>query len=138
MARDPSTAVSHSRPDSFKWPPTKVAKREGSGSSGGSAKLPDYNNSSQESSLDDNSGQWFAGSSTQNSRNRQSSGHKASRSKELKREWRRLLEECRQHPNAPDASQKKSKWMQKAAAIYDEYSSLGKPGSEEAATATPA
>ena len=46
------------------------------------------------------------------------------RIEELKRDWTRLLEESRDHRDAPDAESKRADWLQKVESIYDEYSTL--------------
>jgi hypothetical protein len=48
------------------------------------------------------------------------------RMEELKRHWTRLLEECRDHCNTPNAKSKRAEWLQMVESIYDEFSSLGK------------
>jgi hypothetical protein len=48
------------------------------------------------------------------------------RIEELKRDWTRLLEECRDHRNTPNAKSKRAEWLHMVESIYDEYSSLGK------------
>jgi hypothetical protein len=46
------------------------------------------------------------------------------RIEELKRDWTRLLEECRDHRNTPNAKNKRAEWLRMVESIYDEYSSL--------------
>lgn len=60
-----------------------------------------------------------------------SSSSSKKRVKKLRKKWLRLLEECRNHHGVPHLSEKKSEWVSKVVAVYDEYSLLTKPAASE-------